>query len=238
LAARGAQLAAGDLADAAALTRAAARVDAIVGLTVPFGRGGKEQEVTQGRVLVDVAAQFGTHLVYSSVRGANQPVDGKVAHASSKQLIEAYLRERGLPATVLGPAYFMENFLNVSFNQLRDGMLAMPLSPDKRLDQVTVQDIAGMAVHAIENRDALVSVRIDLASDSVTGTQAAAALSAILGREIPYRQIPIDQVRRRVGEEITTMFQRFEENTHHVDIPRLRSQYPGVRWSSTVSAFD
>ena len=109
LAAKGARLATGDLADAAALTKAAAAADAVFGLSVPFGAGGKEQEIAQGRLLIDVAGQLGVNLAYSSVRGADRIITSNVAHASSKQLIEAYLRDRDLPATVLGPTFHGEH---------------------------------------------------------------------------------------------------------------------------------
>lgn len=227
----GARPVAGSPADAEALSKAVTGVDAVFGLSLPFGPGGKEQEVTQGRLLVDTAAQAGAHLVYSSLRGADRIVDSQVAHAGSKQQIEAYLRQKDeLRATVLGPVYFMENMLNVRFNGLAGGRLAMPLSPGKKLDQVTVLDIAGLAVHAIENPEDLAGRRIDLASDSVTGTQAAAALSAVLGKEIPYHQMPIEQVRQWAGDEVAAMFQRFEENTHFVDRMALRAAYPEVSW--------
>ncbi|WP_425567744.1 hypothetical protein [Nonomuraea dietziae] len=36
--------------------------------------------------------------------------------------------------------------------RLNQGVYAFPLSPERKLDQVTVLDIAGMAVHAIEKR--------------------------------------------------------------------------------------
>ncbi|WP_433554703.1 NmrA family NAD(P)-binding protein [Micromonospora zamorensis] len=150
LAARGVQLATGNLADAQALRRAASGVDAVFGLSVPFGEGGKEEEIAQGRLIVDTAARAGAHLVYSSVRGADQ----------------------------------------------------------------------------------LVGKRIDLASDSVTGEEAAQILSGAIGREIPYRQMPIAQVRQWAGDEIADMFQRFEENTDFVDVAALRAQYPGVAWHS------
>jgi uncharacterized protein YbjT (DUF2867 family) len=230
LADRGARLAVGDLSDPEALAKAVADVDAVFGLSVPFGPGGRDQEVAQGELLVDVAARADVHLVLSSLRGADRLVDSQVAHASSKQLIEAHLREVGGPATVLGPTYFMENTLNVKFNQLGNGVLAMPLSPDKKLDQVTVLDIAGMALHAVENPGEMVGRRVDLASDSVSGVEAAAALSQALGREIPYRQTPIEQVRQWAGDELANMWQRFEDNTFHLDIAQLRAAYPTVAW--------
>lgn len=45
----GVRLVVGDLADAEALARAAKGVDAVFGLSVPFGSGGKDEEVAQGR---------------------------------------------------------------------------------------------------------------------------------------------------------------------------------------------
>ena len=232
LSAAGARLVTGDLADPEALTSAARGVDAIFGLSVPFGSGGKDEEIAQGRLLVDVAAKTGAHLVYSSVRGADRMAATDIDHADSKQLVEAYLREQQVRATVLGPVYFMENVLNVGFSRLTDGVLANPLSPGKPLDQVTVRDIAGLAVHAVEQPGRFAGKRIDIASDRVTGEEAARILSDVLGREIPYQQMPPAQVRQWAGDEIADMFQRFEDNTDFLDIDGLRASYPDVAWHS------
>ncbi|MEU7745406.1 NmrA family NAD(P)-binding protein [Nonomuraea sp. NPDC049158] len=188
LSARGALIASGDLGDPDALQRACAGTDAVFGLSVPFGEGGKDEEVAQGRLLVDTVTRLDAHLVYSSVRGGDRTVATNVDHADSKQLIEAYLREQPVAATVLGPVYFMENALNLGFSRLGDGVLANPLTPGKPLDQVTVLDIAGMAVYAIENPGELVGERVDIASDRVSGEEAARVLSEILGRDVPYQQ--------------------------------------------------
>ncbi|MEE6258920.1 NmrA/HSCARG family protein [Plantactinospora sonchi] len=228
----GARLVTGDLGDPEALTGAAKGVDAIFGLSVPFGSGGKDQEVAQGRLLVDAAARADAHLVYSSVRGADRLVETDIDHADSKQQVEAYLRDQQVRATVLGPVYFMENALNTGFSRLTDGVLANPLSAGKPLDQVSVLDIAGLAVHAVEHPDRFVGQRIDVVSDRVTGEEAARILSDVLGREIPYQQLPLDQVRRWAGDEIADMFQRFEENTDFVDIDALHAGYPDVAWHS------
>jgi uncharacterized protein YbjT (DUF2867 family) len=232
LSASGVRLVTGDLADAAALAGAAKGADAIFGLSVPFGSGGKNEEVAQGRLLVDVAARAGAHLVHSSVRGADRLAKTDIDHADSKQLVEAYLRDQDVRATVLGPVYFMENVLNVGFSRLTDGILANPLSAGKPLDQVTVRDIAGLDVHAIEHPDRFVGERIDVVSDRVTGAEAARILSDVLGREIPYEQLPLDQVRHWAGDEIADMFQRFEENTDFLDVDGLHARYPDVAWHS------
>jgi uncharacterized protein YbjT (DUF2867 family) len=228
----GVRLVTGDLADPQALAGAAQGVEAIFGLSVPFGSGGKDEEVAQGRLLVDAATWADAHLVYSSVRGADRMVETDIDHADSKQLVEAYLRDQRVRATVLGPVYFMENALNLGFSRLTDGILANPLSAGKPLDQVTVRDIAGLAVHAIEHPDRFVGERIDVVSDRVTGEEAARILSDVLGREIPYRQLPLDQVRQWAGDEIANMFQKFEENTDFLDVDGLHARYPGVAWHS------
>jgi uncharacterized protein YbjT (DUF2867 family) len=228
LSAAGARLVVGDLGDPVALADAAHGVDAVFGLSVPFGSGGKDEEVTQGRLLVDAAAE--AHLVYSSVRGADRMVETDIDHADSKQHIEAYLRKQQIRATVLGPVYFMENVLNTGFSRLTDGVLANPLSPGKPLDQVTVRDIAGLAVHAIEHPERFVGERIDVVSDRVTGEEAARILGDVLGREVPYQQLPLHQVRQWAGDEIADMFQRFEDNTDFVDVDALHAAYPDVAW--------
>ena len=54
----------------------------------------------------------------------------------------------------------------------------------------------------------------------------------MLGREIPYQQLPLDQVRHWAGDEIADMFQRFEDNTDFLDVGTLHARYSGVDWHS------
>jgi len=227
----GAELVPGDLADPNGLGSAAAGTDAISSLTVP-STADNDAEMSQGRLLIDAAADAGTHLVYSSVRGADRLTDSDVAHAGAKQLIEAQLRDRCPTATVLGPTYFMENLANVDFTGLRRGVYATPLSADKPLDMVTVLDIAAMAVHAIENPGEMAGRRIDLTSDRLTGRQVAHTLGDLLGRDIPYQQLPLDQVRAWAGPQVATMFEKFEANTSYVDTATLHRDYPELGWHS------
>jgi hypothetical protein len=111
----------------------------------------------------------------------------------------------------------------VGFNRLHQGILAMPLSAGKRLDQTTVLDIAALAACAFEHPRELAGQRIDLASDSLCGTEMTSILSQILGRIIPYQQLPIEQVRQWADNDIATTFERFEANEYYVDIVGLRA---------------
>ena len=231
LAAKGAKLAAGNLADRAALERASAEVDAMFSITVPFGRGGTQEEVEQGKVLADVAAAQRKHLIYSSIAGGQRrPTDLSVEHASSKQRIEAYMATKDLALTTIAPVYFMENLLNFHFNGLLYNTYAQPLSPQRKIDQVTMLDIAGMVVYALEHPEELTGKRVEVASESVSGEEIAQTLSEVIGRPIRYVQVPIEHIRKGAGEEIAKMYQRFENEPYYIDIATLHIQYPGVKW--------
>jgi uncharacterized protein YbjT (DUF2867 family) len=232
LAAKGVALAEGDLGDAAALSRAARGVDALFGLTVPFGENGAAEEIAQGRALADAAATAGAHLVYSSVKGAAGHDDLKVEHASAKQVVQRYIEDRDAHFTGVQPAYFMENALNLGFTRLNAGVYAFPLSAYRKLDQATVLDIAGLAVHAVENPEALGGRSIDVVSDSVTTLEAARILSDVIGKELPYENIPLPQIRQWAGDGIADMFQSFEDNREYTDIAALHAEFPEVRWHS------
>ncbi|AQZ62252.1 HSCARG protein [[Actinomadura] parvosata subsp. kistnae] len=56
--------------------------------------------------------------------------------------------------------------------------------------------------------------------------------ATVLGREIPYQQMPLDMVRQWAGEEVATMFENFENNTDFLDLEALHAKYPAVGWHS------
>ena len=70
---------------AQAAAEAASGASAVFGISVPFGPGGLVQEVAQGKLLIEVAADLGLHLVFSSVRGAdrNTPAASRTPPVSS-----------------------------------------------------------------------------------------------------------------------------------------------------------
>jgi uncharacterized protein YbjT (DUF2867 family) len=231
LEARGAKLAVGDLADRDALAQAALDVDEMFSITFPFGKDGAREEIAQGQALADVAAAQRKYLIYSSIAGGQRrSSDLGVEHASSKQTIEAYMATKELALTIIAPVYLMENLLNFQFNGLTYDTYAQPLSPQRKIDQVTVLDIAGMAVYALEHPEELVSKRVEVASERINGVEIAQTLSEVIGRPIRYVQVPIEQISKMAGEEIAKMYQSFEDDPYYIDITALHAQYPGVKW--------
>lgn len=231
LAKKGVTLVQGTLEDAQALKTAVEPVDAIFSITIPFGPQGQAGEVIQGKNLADVASSQNKHLIYSSVAGAKPSADLTVEHAGSKQQIEAYFKTKSnLRVTIIAPVYLMENILNVKTNGLTRGVYAQALPPDHKINQVTVLDIASLAVWTIEHPETMVGERIEIASEDISGNQIAQILSDILGRTIPYVQLSLDQVRQTAGDEIAAMYDRFENNPYKIDIPALHKRFPDITW--------
>ncbi|XXF77725.1 NmrA/HSCARG family protein [Myxococcaceae bacterium GXIMD 01537] len=228
LAASGAELRAGDFEDVDSLVRAMEGVQAAYAMATPF-EGGPDAEVRHGRHLADAAVRAGLrHFVYSSVSGAELRTG--IPHFDSKHEVELYVRAQRLPFTIVGPTWFMENFHEPSsLEQFREGVLAMGLPPHRGLQMVAMDDLAAFVALALELPDEFLGKRLDVASDEVTGEQAAALLTFVTGRRVHYEQVPLERIRAR-SEDMARMFEWLERVGYRADILSLRSEYPSVRW--------
>ncbi len=223
----GAEVVQGDLGDPDSLDRAARGADALFGVTIPHG--GVEAEVAQGQAIVDLVSRAGLrHLVFSSVASADR--DTGIPHFDSKARIEEAIEDAGIPATVIAPVFFMDNFLGGDWRRgIEDGTLVMAMPPDRSLQQIAVEDIGAMAAFAFENRDRLLGARVDIAGDELTGEEAARKLSRALGHEVRYQELPIEALREQ-NPEYATMFEWFVEVGYSADTEALRRGFPEVGW--------
>ena len=225
----GAQVETGDFEDPERLEQLMSGVDTVYAMATPFGEEGLEGEVRHGRHLVD-AAKFARvrHFVYSSVAGADQATD--VPHFETKHAVEQHLRSGALPYTILAPVFFMENFLGPLFAQrLHEGVLALPMPAHQGLQMVALLDLAAFSVRVMEDSESFLGRRIEVASDEVTGEQAAALISYVGGHKLRYEEVPLEAVRSR-SEDLERMYAWFQREGYHVPIPLLRADYPHVGW--------
>lgn len=224
----GAVVARGDLTDRSDCERALTGCDAAFLVATPYEQG-PDAEVRQGTTFAEAAAATGVgHLVYSSVAGCRD--DTGLPHFESKLAIERRIEELGITHTVVAPVYFMENLLMPdALAALREGALAVPMSPDASLQQVAVADVAGFAALALEDRDRFSGTRIELASDELTGSDAARVLSEVLERRIEFVEVPREQLRQQ-SDALAAMFEWFEDVGFGVDIDSLRRDFPQVGW--------
>lgn len=231
---RGAEVVGGSFLDPASVRRAARGVDTVFAVTTPF-ESGTEAEILQGIVMADAAKMEKVHhLVYTSV--ASAPLNTGIAHFESKYWIEQYIRRLGVPFTIIAPVYFMENILRPwSLPALQEGRLAIGLPSSRSLQQVAVRDIAHFTALVLEYPEKFLGMRVEIASDEISGVQAAEILSYVSGLKIEYQEIPISQdiPLSRVpfmSEEYATMLGWMDRVGYSADIASLRNRYPEVGW--------
>lgn len=225
----GADLVKGDLNNLDSLEQAVNGVDSIFLMGTPLGDG-IEGETRRGKMMADIAKEKNVkHLVYSSVANADRNTG--IPHFESKYKVEQHIQNLGIPYTIIGPTFFMENLLTYLKPGLEQGQLALPLSPSSILQQSALQNIAEFSALVLEHSKTFRDKRIDIASDEVTGEQATKVLSNELGREIRYVHIPLDRVREG-NEDVARMFEWYEKVGTGIDIPSLHQEYPQVNWLS------
>lgn len=228
LSARGVEVVAGDLTDRDAMDAAFRGVDAAFSVGTPF-EVGTAAETQQGVTVADAAKAAGAFLLYSSVANADRHTH--IPHFDSKLEVEKHIRAIGVEATILAPAYFMEN-VRFSRTQLRDHMVPSPLSPTRKLAQIAVQDVAAAAVAVFENRARHAGKRYDLAGDELSGEDSVRILSAVTGRSFRYVQLPLDVIRQGMGEDGVKMYEWFARVGYTYDRDALARELPEVGWTS------
>ena len=111
-------------------------------------------------------------------------------HFAGKHAVERMIERTELNATILRPAYFMNNDLSIKNVVLGHGVYPMPIG-DKGLAMADVRDIGEVAALELLRREQspapLPLDRIDVVGpDSLTGAGVAAIWSEALGRPVAY----------------------------------------------------
>lgn len=223
----GVELVQGDLDDSASLERAANGVYGIYSVQ-DYWTVGAKREVQQGKNLASAARKAGVeHFVYSSVGGAER--NSGIEHWETKWAIEQYIRKLGLPASIIRPAAFMENYYvdQVEIGILK-GKLMDPIRGDKSYQTIAVDDIGAFIALAFERPKDFIGVELEIAGSELTNVEAAEVFSRVLGKRVKFRKLPMPLVRLFLGREFYQMFRWFNAEGFMADIARLRQDYPEV----------
>jgi len=231
LAHQGVELVQGDLDDPASLERAARGVYGIYSVQ-DFWTVGPRREVQQGKNLADAAKRSGmVHFVYSSVGGAERNTG--ITHWQTKWEIEKYIRQLGLPATILRPASFMETYhiLEVEVGILK-GKLVDPIRADKPYQTIATDDIGAFVAMAFGRPKEFIGLELEIAGNEATNPETAKVFSRVMGKPVKFKKLPMPIVRLFLGKEFYEMFHWFNEAGYRADIASLRSRYPEVHLHS------
>ncbi|MBY3239275.1 NmrA/HSCARG family protein [Rhizobium laguerreae] len=146
-------------------------------------------EFTQALIALNVARSAGIErIVYLSVIHADVYVN--VPHFAGKFGVERMIEQMGFKATILRPAYFIQNDLMVKDVITGYGAYPMPVGA-KGLAMIDVRDIAEIAALELLRREQaaepLALDRINLVGpETLTGSDIAAIWSDVLARPIAY----------------------------------------------------
>jgi uncharacterized protein YbjT (DUF2867 family) len=231
LAAAGVELAQGDMDDVDSLKRAMTGVHGVYSVQ-DFWTVGARREVQQGKNVADAALASGVeHLVFSSVGGAER--NSRIDHFESKGEIERYIRSRGLPATIIKPASFMENYYIPAVEKsLLKGRLIDPVRADQPYQTIATDDIGKFVALAFARPSDFMGVEVEVAGSELTNRQAADVFAQVLGRPVKFRRMPMPVVRVVLGKEFFQMFRWFNQSGYQADVGGLRERYPELRLRS------
>ena len=225
LATHGVELAHGDLDDEHSLRLALDGAEGVLSVQSPMkiGPAGEER---QGKRLASLAKESGVrHFVQCSAGGVERR--SGVPHFQSKWAIEQHIASLGLPATVLRPAAFMENFSGMVFRITMLSMMTTYLRLDQTMQLVSVQDVAWFAAEAFEKPDLYLGRAVELAGDSMTARSAVSTLRHAGIRPTLSSMIP-PVIRARLPEDFRLMFEWIARDGFRADIPALRREHPSL----------
>ena len=174
----------GDLADIDSLRAALDGVSTLF-LLVP----NVADELTQAMLALTVAHEAGVKgIVYLSVFGADRYDD--VPHFAGKYTVEKMIEALDLPATILRPAYFIQNDLRQKDPLQKLGAYGAPIGA-KGISMVDIRDIGEAAAIELLRREQSITplpreIYPLVGPDSLSGEDIAAIWSDALGRAIRY----------------------------------------------------
>ncbi|KER80815.1 SDR family oxidoreductase [Xanthomonas arboricola] len=174
----------GDLLDLDSLRAAFVGVKTLFLLNAVTG-----DEFTQAIITLNIAREAGIdRVVYLSVFDADRAVN--VPHFAVKYGAERMLKEFGFSATILRPTYFIDNETMIQDVVKNYETYPMPIG-SKGVAMVDARDIAEVAAIELIRRDQapgklpIETINI-VGPDTLTGSDAAAIWSDVLGRTISY----------------------------------------------------
>ncbi|MBB5448131.1 uncharacterized protein YbjT (DUF2867 family) [Paraburkholderia sp. WSM4177] len=174
----------GDMLDIDSLRRAFAGARTLFLLNAVAG-----DEFTQALITLNVARESGVErVVYLSVMHAERFVN--VPHFAVKSSAERMIEQMGFSATILRPAYFMDNELMIKDVVVNHGVYPVPIG-SKGVAMVDTRDIAEVAAIELLRRDQApgklpVEVINLVGPDTLTGSELASIWSELLGRTVAY----------------------------------------------------
>ncbi len=225
LAANGIKVVAADMDDYASLRSAFAGAHGV--FSVQGSEQGTELETRRGIAVADAALAAGVeHFIYASVGGADRR--SGVAHFESKWLIEEHIRSIGLPASIVRPSFFMDNFSKPVPRTMLLALLSSYVPKTKPLQMIATADIGNWVAQAFTHPGEFLGKSEEIAGVELTRAQIVAALKGhgwSAGLPFPLPRLLL----RSLPHDVRKMFEWFGEAGYLANIPALLARQPDMR---------
>ena len=212
---QGVKMVQGDFDHADSITAAAQNVSVAWFMSTPF-EAGEAAATKQGNATIDaLKAAKVPHIVFSSVASADKKTG--IPHFDSKFKVEEYLKASGIPYTITAPVYFCDSALapwNLPY--LKKGVYGQPMPADTKLQVISVRNIGRFNAEILSSPSVYASRRIDIAGDSVSATEQAAAIAK----------------GSAMSEDFAIMYEWFISTGYTVDLESLHKEFASVEWQS------
>ncbi|MEO6145347.1 MAG: SDR family oxidoreductase [Dermatophilaceae bacterium] len=213
----------GDLLDTSSVSDALQGVDSVF-LNSPSLEGFVEMQ----KPLIDAAAAAGIgHLVRLSVAGAAP--DSTSSYGRGHFALDEHLKSSALSWTILQPNSFMQNLLS-SAETIKAGSIYASAS-DGHVAMIDARDIGEVAASVLTNGGHVGSSLVLTGGKAVTYEDVAEALSAELGHEVRYIDVPPEVTRDNLlgfglpagqVEDILALFEIFRAGYASTVLPTVQ----------------
>ena len=149
-------------------------------------------EAILAKQVPDAAKRAG---VTKIVKLAGMMTDPNMRIPAQHGIAERYLQDSGTAWTIVRPNFFMQNLLNTAGAVKGQGKMMMPFDPDVPIGMIDARDSAAVCATAL-TEDGYAEKLLEVTGALVTLNDCAAALSAVLGTDVPYVQAPLEMVQK------------------------------------------
>jgi uncharacterized protein YbjT (DUF2867 family) len=113
---------------------------------------------------------------------------------SAAHAMDADLQNSGAAYRSLGMGFYMENLLRPLPQMTSEGVLSLPLDPDRPLATIATQDIAAIAAGLLLDPSWEGTDRIPVFGDNLTPNEMVATISDVLGLHVIFEQADLERV--------------------------------------------
>jgi uncharacterized protein YbjT (DUF2867 family) len=226
LARLGAEIVAADVDNPDSLKKAFAGAHAAYCVTFFWEHFSPEKELAHATAMAKAAKHAGVqHLIWSTLEDTRKwvPLSDdrmptlmgkyKVPHFDAKGEANQIFMDLKLPTTFMLTSFYWDNLISFGMGPKKnpDGTFGFTLPMgEKKLPGIAAADIGRCAYGIFKRGHEFIGRTVGIAGEHLTGTQMAAALSRVLGREIRYNDV-LPEVYRGFGfpgaEDLGNMFQ-------------------------------